>query len=70
MITEYGVCYGNSASILEENVNKSIKNGWQPFGGVAVSIAVKWLSGEYRTVVEEGVELFSQAVVKMAEGGR
>jgi len=69
MVTQYFVCYGYSAAQLQENVNKAIANGWQPFGGVSVAISVKWLSGEYRVVAEEVRELFSQAVVRMTEAG-
>src|SRR6266852_4645054 len=66
MITQYFICYGNSAAELQANVNASIVRGWQPFGGVAVSIAVKWVGGEgYRDVEADRRELFSQAVVKM-----
>ncbi len=66
MITQYFVCYGSSAAELQANVNASIVRGWQPFGGVAVSIAVKWVGGEgYREVEADRRELFSQAVVKM-----
>jgi hypothetical protein len=59
MVTKYFVCYGNSPGALQENVNKAIENGWQPIGGVAVSL--KWLSGEARNVIEES--MLSQAVV-------
>jgi len=65
MITQYFVCYGNSAAQLQANVNASIAKGWQPFGGVAVAIAVKWLSGEYAVVEEQRCELYSQAVVRV-----
>jgi hypothetical protein len=69
MITEYYICWGSSAEQLQKNVNVAIERGWQPLGGVAVSIDVAWQSGEYRTVEQDRRELFSQAVVKMSEEG-
>lgn len=66
MITEYFVCYGPNAEKLQEVVNKSIRDGWQPFGGVAVALSVQWLSGQYGGGVEQARrELLCQAVVKM-----
>lgn len=38
MVTEYWVCTGMDARQLQENVNEAIKNGWQPLGGIAVSV--------------------------------
>lgn len=65
MITEYFVCYGSDTKKLQEAVNKAIQSGWQPFGGVAVALSVKWLGGQYRVVEEDRRELLCQAVVKM-----
>jgi hypothetical protein len=64
MITEYFVCHESSPKELQDAVNKAIQNGWQPFGGVAVSMDIKLVSGQHRTVPEEQKELWSQAVVR------
>ena len=61
---KYFVCYARSPKQLQDVVNQAIQNGWQPFGGVSVSMSVKWLSGQYSTVAEEQVELWCQAVVR------
>lgn len=61
MITEYFVCYGPSTEALKKNVDAAIKNGWQPFGGVAVAMSIKWLSGQVRNVIDEREEIFCQA---------
>ena len=40
MITQYKILRSSySAAELEENVNKEIENGWQPWGQPAVSIS-------------------------------
>lgn len=62
MVTEYFVLWADSTETLQNNVNEAIKNGWQPLGGVAVS--VRWLSGGYRPVVEYG--RYFQAVGRVA----
>lgn len=61
MITEYFVCYARNSKELQEAVNKAIGNGWQPFGGVAAVISIKWLGD----VPGERLELLYQAVVRM-----
>ncbi|MEK6817676.1 MAG: DUF1737 domain-containing protein [Nanoarchaeota archaeon] len=33
-IIEYKIMWGEMDSVLEEKVNKEIKEGWQPFGSV------------------------------------
>jgi hypothetical protein len=65
MISEYLVCYGSDIKELQEAVNKTIQNGWQPFGGVAVALSVQWISGQYGVVEEDRRELLCQAVVKI-----
>ena len=64
MVTEYFVCYGSSTSELKTNVDKAIKNGWQPLGGVAVSIRF-FSDGNH---IPEHTLLY-QAVVKSATAG-
>ncbi|MBZ5523712.1 MAG: DUF1737 domain-containing protein [Acidobacteriia bacterium] len=61
MITEYFVCYGTSAKELQENVHLAMQKGWQPFGGVAVSVNINW-----NTLTDREVHYLCQAVVKMA----
>ena len=34
MIIEYSVIYADGCETLQELVNKAIKNGWQPLGGI------------------------------------
>jgi IS1 family transposase len=63
MITEYFICRADSPAQLQDAINEGIKNGWQPIGGVAAS--VKWLSGEYRTVIEH--EVLYQALVRISD---
>ena len=60
MITEYFVCNGQDIAKLHEAVNQAIKNGWQPFGGVAM-IMIREPNDPF-----EVASLFCQAVVKMA----
>jgi hypothetical protein len=60
MITEYFVCSGSDTAKLHDAVNQAIKNGWQPFGGVAV-IMMREPNDPYAVA-----SLFCQAVVKMA----
>jgi hypothetical protein len=63
MITEYFVCSGPDIEKLHEAVNQSIRNGWQPLGGVAVSINIASASDKYGpTPIVTG--LFCQAVIK------
>ncbi len=38
MTNEYTVCRGETQTDLKKVVNQEIKNGWEPLGGVAVSI--------------------------------
>ncbi len=66
MITDYFVCSGSSAEELQQNVKLSIANGFQPIGGVAVSIA--WYVSEGLDVndIPEETRLY-QAVVRMSE---
>lgn len=63
MIIEYSVIYADGRKTLQELVNEAIKNGWQPLGGIGVSVL--WLRGECRNVVED--ERLYQAIVKTAK---
>ena len=65
VITEYFVCYGSDAKKLQEAVNTAMQNGWQPFGGVAVALSVKWGGGVHRNFEQDRRELLCQAVVRM-----
>jgi hypothetical protein len=40
MITGYFVCFVPDTTRLSEAINKAIKNGWQPLGGVAAAVAI------------------------------
>lgn len=67
MITDYFVCYGESAEDLQKNVKSAIEKGWQPFGGVSVALSARTIGsqiGEYRTSSGETREIYCQAVVK------
>lgn len=63
MITEYFVCNGPDIGKLHEAVNQAIKNGWQPFGGVAMSVIHQTVTDKHGPQ-EVAVALFCQAVVK------
>jgi hypothetical protein len=67
MITQYFVCTASDKETLAKVVEKAIKRGWQPFGGVAVAVNISWHKGNHRTDIEETHEHYCQAVVKMAE---
>jgi hypothetical protein len=60
MITDYLVCNGSDSESLRKSVNEAIREGWQPHGGVAVSVT--W----DRLHTAANWELF-QAVVKVAK---
>jgi ribosomal silencing factor RsfS len=54
MITEYFVICANDSTTLQDAVNEAIQNGWQPLGGIGVSVQGSW-------------QHLVQAVVKMAD---
>jgi hypothetical protein len=50
-IREYAILENTDSAKLQEQVNKAIKNGWQPLGGVAVSSIGAALVRLYQAVV-------------------
>lgn len=55
MIQSYQVIGGTDRRTLQQDVNAAIQQGWQPLGGVAVSLGQ----------TEQGiVELYAQAMVR------
>jgi len=51
-IIEYDTATSDSEQTLKEFINKKIKNGWQPLGGIAIAIS------------PEDHDVYSQALVK------
>jgi hypothetical protein len=60
MITEYLVCSNANIPKLQELVNQAIKNGWQPFGGVAMTLSMSSVNDK-----PVATTYFCQAVVKV-----
>jgi hypothetical protein len=60
MITEYSVCSSSNIPKLQEAVNQAIKNGWQPFGGVSMSLSMSSVNDK-----PVATTYFCQAVVKV-----
>lgn len=59
----YVVANGDSPGELTEDVRVMIEHGWQPIGGVSVSIALD--TGEAGGIYEK----YAQALVKRKSGG-
>lgn len=51
-IAKYKVIQANDPNMLERAVNKFIKEGWQPFGGIALDASPENTSF-YQTIVME-----------------
>lgn len=41
-ILEYKIVYASNSQFLEEEVNKAIKEGWQPLGGAFIEGGVTY----------------------------
>lgn len=54
-IIEYDTATSLSEETLRQFINKKIKEGWQPLGGISVAVS------------PEDTELYSQALVKYKE---
>jgi hypothetical protein len=67
MITEYFICSATSKETLAEVVNAAIVRGWQPIGGVAVSVNIEWSKGKHGTDIGEAHEYYCQAVVMISD---
>jgi len=60
MITEYLICNSSNIPKLQESVNQAIKNGWQPFGGVTMTLSMTSVNDK-----PIATTYFCQAVVKV-----
>lgn len=60
---EYNILTGNSSSELIEAVNKAIKQGWEPIGGVCVIVA------QYAAPGEKGYTFHQQAMIRRKSAG-
>ena len=56
---EYAIVDAKSASILVEIINRQMKEGWRPQGGVSVSISHDAHGGSY--------QVYAQAMIKESE---
>ena len=61
MITQYYIVYADHMDDLEEIVNKKLKEGWEPQGGIAVAVTKAPVTPESK---DNRWYTYLQAVVK------